>query len=797
MGRWIALIVALAAAFFLARTSEQTPRPASVNAPPSAFSAARAMTDVRVIARTPHPVGSAANAAVRDHLLARMQALGLETEVQRVQAVRSQAFGEDLFVAGGMVENVIGVLPGRDRAAPALALMAHYDSVPGSPGAADDAAGVAAALEIARVLKARGTPARDVILLMTDGEEAGLLGAQAFFDQHPRAQRIGFVINMEARGNGGRAQMFETGPRNGGTVELLRKNAVRPTSSSLAVFLYETMPNDTDFTVPKAAGIPGLNFAFIGRQFDYHMPSSTPGNLDVGSLQDLGDQALAATRATAYARVLPQAAPDLTYSNIAGDHILAYPPVYGWGVLALSVLLSLAGAWGAQRKDGLHWREILTGVGAGLYLIAASAVLLRLARRAAAGDGLGFLDQHVLLAQVTRWEIALALVATGGLLYAAAAVGIGRMRLPSAALALAAGAACSAFGGWDLVGLGLGAAAAALGLAAFGRPAAVSGVWAGLLLTAFLLAVGLQIAAPTTAFLIAWPLAAGALAAAVSGYGTSRGPAQLVLLAAIAALAGAWLLGFAHGVFLGLDMPELLAMFAWIAALVFWPLAQPAEGDRAARLAALALILAGFLGVAIVRLDPPWTERHPQPTKVAYLLEEDGRAFRVSFAGAEDDWTRAALSADGGEAEERAIPGILRPVLAAPARPVPAGRPALAFTKTADAGLALTLAPPRGARVLNLDLKPTVELAALTLNGRPAGISAKPGQWVRIRWVAAPEGLRVGFRAAAPGAVEVRYATVTEAWPTGAEPLPPRPAEAMAFDTSDSTIAAGTRRFTW
>ena len=44
--------------------------------------------------------------------------------------------------------------------------MAHYDSVPGSPGAADAAAGVAAALEIVRALKVQGQPARAVILLV-------------------------------------------------------------------------------------------------------------------------------------------------------------------------------------------------------------------------------------------------------------------------------------------------------------------------------------------------------------------------------------------------------------------------------------------------------------------------------------------------------------------------------------------------------------------------------------------------------------------------------------------------------
>jgi len=45
-------------------------------------------------------------------------------------------------------------------AAPAVALMAHYDSVPASTGASDDAAGVASALEIVRAIKARGVPAR-------------------------------------------------------------------------------------------------------------------------------------------------------------------------------------------------------------------------------------------------------------------------------------------------------------------------------------------------------------------------------------------------------------------------------------------------------------------------------------------------------------------------------------------------------------------------------------------------------------------------------------------------------------
>ncbi|WP_414632948.1 M20/M25/M40 family metallo-hydrolase, partial [Brevundimonas sp. UBA7534] len=99
--------------------------------------------------------------------------------------------------------NIVGVLPGRDPALPAVALMAHYDSVPGSPGAADDASGVAAVLEAVRAIKARGPAERTLIVLLTDAEELNLDGARAFFSEHPLRDRIGAVVNLEARGGGG------------------------------------------------------------------------------------------------------------------------------------------------------------------------------------------------------------------------------------------------------------------------------------------------------------------------------------------------------------------------------------------------------------------------------------------------------------------------------------------------------------------------------------------------------------------------------------------------------------------
>ena len=70
------------------------------------------------------------------------------------------------------------------------------------------------ALGALRAIKARGPADRGLIVLLTDAEELNLDGARTFFSEHPLRHRVGAVVNLEARGGGGRALMFETGPGN-------------------------------------------------------------------------------------------------------------------------------------------------------------------------------------------------------------------------------------------------------------------------------------------------------------------------------------------------------------------------------------------------------------------------------------------------------------------------------------------------------------------------------------------------------------------------------------------------------
>lgn len=177
------------------------PRPAS--AATGDFSAARARARLDGIAKVPHPAGSAAQADVRKYLVGELRKLGLRPE-SRTRVVPSHGDSPALL---GSVANIHTTIPGKESTGRVL-LVAHYDSVPIAPGAADDGSGVATILELARVLKAGPQHRNDIELLFTDGEEQGLLGAKAFAEAEAGTHRAAdpertVVVNLESRGPSG------------------------------------------------------------------------------------------------------------------------------------------------------------------------------------------------------------------------------------------------------------------------------------------------------------------------------------------------------------------------------------------------------------------------------------------------------------------------------------------------------------------------------------------------------------------------------------------------------------------
>jgi len=75
--------------------------------------------------------------------------------------------------------NVIGTRPGKTKPGEHVLMGAHYDHIPGCPGADDNATGTAAVLELARVLS-KASFDRTLVAACFDEEETGLLGSKAY-----------------------------------------------------------------------------------------------------------------------------------------------------------------------------------------------------------------------------------------------------------------------------------------------------------------------------------------------------------------------------------------------------------------------------------------------------------------------------------------------------------------------------------------------------------------------------------------------------------------------------------------
>ena len=372
--RLAVLTIVAIAIWCLGSVFDGQPAPRGPDAPPTDFSAARAdATLARLLGpEVPHPVSSAANRMVRDRIRAEFARLGVPTTVYRALGCTGRAqYG---YFACGMTEDIVAeIVPGSGKA---IVLIAHYDSVPAGPGASDDQSGVATILETVRALKARSVKSlHPVMAVITDGEEAGLLGASSFVDNAAYRDRVGIAVNVEARGNQGPSLLFQTSSGDGRLIDLYAGAVPGKATSSLFAVIYKALPNDTDLTVFLDHGLTGYNFAFSGNVAHYHTTLDRRENLSLSTLQMHGDNALGVTAALMRTDFATLKGGDDIYLTVFG-HLLPRLPA-GWSVpLAVLVLILLGIAAFLSRGEVL---------GVGRRLAAAAIPLIVLAGAVAAG----------------------------------------------------------------------------------------------------------------------------------------------------------------------------------------------------------------------------------------------------------------------------------------------------------------------------------------------------------------------------------------------------------------------------
>lgn len=595
----LAVLLACAAWWGGLSPALQPPAVVPATAPATAFSAERAREHLRAITRQPRPLGSEGHAAARAYLLDTLRGLGLEPQVQETTALRPRP-----DVIHSRVRNIVARMPGTGQG-PAVVLTAHYDSVAHSPGANDAGNGVAAILETVRALRA-GPPLRnDVIVLITDAEEIGLMGAIGYVADHPWAADTGVVLSAEGRGRGGPVYMFRTAGENGGIIRALARSAPWALADSVSDELFKHMPNNTDLSVFREAGHLGLDFANARGFNHYHTVLDSFELADPRTLQHHGEYLVAMVRAFGDMDLSTLAAPRRIYFAVPLAGLAHYPAAWA---LPLALLAAALSGWLAVAMlRAREWR--LRGIAIASLHFAAALVALPL---------LAWLGWSL----AGRWIPELAWFDHGS------PYGGHRYLL---AFALAASAAYVASLPW------------------LRRRARASELLAAPLLAFVLLSLATALWAPGASYVFLWPLLA-----AMAGMAVARrlAPERAGARAVILALAALPVLFFMVPMILGIEesmtmdgLAGAIAMLVLMLGLLAPQLDFATRPNGAVLPAVLAVAGIGLLAAAL--LDTGFSEQRRKPNTLEYIADADrGEAFWVSVDPEPDEWTRLYLGDD-------------------------------------------------------------------------------------------------------------------------------------------------------
>jgi hypothetical protein len=765
--RALLTIAFIAAVTLLGMRQLHPPDPLPASAPADEFSGARALGHLRAFARQPHPFGSLAQNAVRQYIVEQLTALGVQAEVEALPVSRDARGGYPL--AAGIVRDVIARVPGSASTRP-LVLMGHYDSVPGGPGAADDGEGVALLLETLRALRS-GPPLRnDLVFLFTDGEEAGLLGAKAFVDAH--ADIAGLALNFESRGSSGPAMMFETSKENGWLARHLAQAAPYPVANSLSYEVYQLLPNDTDLTVFKQAGIPSMDFAFIGDVTNYHTRIDDVAHIDPRSLQHQGSYALSLARHFGNLDLRQVTAPDVTYFNIPGLGVAIYPVTWSAPLALIAAVLFVAVVW-------LGWKR--RRITAGL-LLGALILLLAMLANMAAVIGLWKL--------VLAWHPGFRQMLQGDPYHAWI------YRIACTALAIAVFTAL-----YQLVR----------------RRIAMASLWAGAQLVWVMLCVATALSLGGAAYVFTWPLLFSIVGLA---FLTTRGTeswGDTMVLWACAVPAIVMIGPIIDQLFVAMTMAVAPAPALFTALLLglLIPLVEMVAAPRrwwlpAAAAAVCAVCLIAGAAVAGFDID------HPKPASLFYGLDADsGSAAWFSGDAEPDAWMTPVLGPHPRQVSTTLFMPFLKwPMFLNAGAVAHLAPPVLERLDDSTAGdvrtLRLRVASARGANDVFVYGDPNAQVLGAEVNGKSVGPDMrvrdnKPGlsildairfnQWSFEYFGPPPEGVELRLRVKATAA-PLRVVVVDQSYGLDGSGAPQRPADTMPFPwVTDSVFVRKTYNF--
>ena len=340
------------------------PTPETSTASPEKFSSTRAMEYLKNIAKAPHPIGSAEHTNVRSYIVSVIKKLGFNHEIQESSENND---GENRFL-----QNIVVRVAGNNSKHNAVMITAHYDSVSSAPGAGDDGAGVAALLETIRALKNTEQLNNDVIILFSDGEEAGMLGAKMFV-KHRWFKDVKVVFNFEARGCSGHSIMYDSSKNN----SILIREFIKASPFPVAFSSSSDYPKSgyNDLNIYKENEIQGLVFAFNKWYFAYHTSEDNLQNISQESIQHHGSYMLALAKHFGkidLENLYIKNDGDVIFFNIFRSVVVAYPETWVLPIAIIAALVFLTVICFGLRKKLIS----ITGITKGLLCFCISLLFI-------------------------------------------------------------------------------------------------------------------------------------------------------------------------------------------------------------------------------------------------------------------------------------------------------------------------------------------------------------------------------------------------------------------------------------
>jgi Zn-dependent M28 family amino/carboxypeptidase len=165
----------------------------------------------------------------------------------------------------------------------------HFDTVPGAPGANDNASGAATVIELARAFAADGLD-DGLCFALFGAEESGLYGSKALVERFKTQGKLpAYMVNLDVTGIGDDVEVIGPGDLVQRAIDLAKNTGVTAVASQLPA------NSGSDHQSFSDAGVPTVFFT-SGDFATIHTPQDVFSDIQASELEAVGEAAYATTR---------------------------------------------------------------------------------------------------------------------------------------------------------------------------------------------------------------------------------------------------------------------------------------------------------------------------------------------------------------------------------------------------------------------------------------------------------------------------------------------------------------------